>query len=231
MDLLYGLPGANAAGVCKRLEAQVAFELQRLARVLRYHSYLRRLMPAFLAAPAALVVDTLDRIRTSARLLFNPSYAEWVTGFDESFDALWAAVDKSNVCIGVRDRKFLQWRFCERPGRRYEIFAIRRKSDHSLRAYFVCERAGVSLAIHDCLGLGSEAELARNLLMLSLAARKLGATSVDVHVNGGPLLSRALRRAHFSVRSSRPFFALMGESLLARVAGHVWYVTHADEDI
>jgi len=230
MDLVYGLPGANAAGVCKRLETQVAFELPQLVRVVRYRPYVARLLPGLLAVPAAFALDTIDRIRARAQLLFNQNYGEWVTGFDETFDALWAAVEKRKLCIGARDRRFLQWRYGERPARRYEIFVVRRKRDRSLRMYFVCEQTDTRIGIHDCLGIGSEGELARGLVMLSVAARKLGAGSVDISINGGKPWNRALRRAGFKVRSGRPFFAVMGESLSVRAAGHEWYITRADED-
>jgi len=235
MDLLYGLPGDSAVGVCKRLTSHVSLEFTRFARVLRYRSYIERLLPKFLAAPTALVVDTLDFCRIRARLLSSRFRGEWAAGFDESFDALWAEVDKDNLCIGTRDRKFLQWRFRERPGCDYRIFAVRRKSDASLRMYFVCHMSDELLCIDDCLGVGSDSELEQGVLMLCRAARKLRAKSLDVHLTGETPLLKALLRASFTDRGSRPFFAVLGETLAhrelqARASHHTWYVTRADED-
>lgn len=230
MDLLYGLPGASAVGVCKRLTTHVSLELTRLARVIRHQAYIERLLPGILAAPAAFVVDAMDFLRIRARLFSSQLLGEWVPDFDESFDSLWTELDKSDLCIGTRDRRFLHWRFRERPGCDYRIFTVRRKSDRSLRMYFVCHRSGGLLSIDDCLGVGSDLELEQGVRMFCLAARKLGATSVDVQLTGETALLRALLRSNFSVREGRPFFAVLGEVLQGSASGRTWYITRADED-
>jgi hypothetical protein len=232
MDLLYGLPGASAVGVCKRLPSHLSLEFTRLARVLRHRSYLERLLPRLrlLAAPASFMIDALDFLRMRARLFSSRLRGEWVADFDESFDALWAELDKTHLCIGTRDRGFLRWRFRERPGCDYRIFTVRHRRDGSLRMYFVCRGTGGVLSIDDCLGVGSESQLEQGVLMFCLAARKLGASSVEVHLAGKTALLRALLRSHFSVRGGRPFFAVLGDALQGRVGGHNWYITRADED-
>jgi hypothetical protein len=230
MDLLYGLPGASAVSVCKRLATHVSLEFTRLARVLRYRRYLERLVPGLLAAPVAVIIDALDFLRIRARLFASPWLGEWVDEFDESFDALWAEFDKSELCIGTRDRGFLHWRFRERPGCDYRIFTVRHKSDRSLRMYFVCRSSGGVLGIDDCLGVGSDSQLEQGVLMFCLAARKLGATAVEVHLTGKTALLAALLRSNFSVREGRPFFAVLGKALQGRAGSHNWYVTRADED-
>ena len=231
MDLIYGLPSPKAASVCKRLETQVSFELPRYARVLHFQAYLRRVLPAWLATPASWIIDALDRVRLTARLFSSPNYAEWVSDFDDSFDTLWNAVDKSGQCIGVRNREFLRWRFGAQPGHTFEVLAIRRRHDGSLRAYFVCDRSGEALSVADCLSIGSEDELVQSLLLLSLKGRKRGMASVNIRITGLPVLDRALHRAGFRVRSSQSFFAVMDPSTAARVASFPWHLTRADEDV
>ena len=231
IELLYGLPSPKAASVCKRLETQVSFQLPRYARVLHFRPYLQRLMPAWLATPASWVIDALDHVRLGVRLLSGVTYAEWVNDFDEGFDALWKAFDKSGQCIGVRNREFLHWRFATRPAGQYEILAIRSRSDDSLRAYFVCERSGTALSVCDCLSIGSENELVEALLRLGVAARGLGLASVDIRIVGRAMIRSALLRAGFSERSSQPFFAVTGSGLASSVAVQDWYLTQADEDV
>lgn len=231
MDLLYGLPSPKAASVCKRLETQVAFELPRFARVLRFRAYMQRVLPAWLALPASWVVDALDRIRIGARLFSSSNYAEWASDFDETFDTLWDAVDKRGQCIGLRNREFLRWRFGKQPGHTFDVLAIRSRRDGSLRAYFVCDRNGEALSVADCLSIGSEDELVQSLLLLGLKARKLGMASVNLRLTGLPAWSRALLRAGFRVRSSQIFFAVMNPSLAAKVAPYPWHLTRADEDV
>ena len=230
MDLVYGLPNPNALGICKRLATHVWLEFERLARVLRYCTYIERLLPKLLAAPAALIVDVLDLLRIRARLLPSKVRGDWVTGFDESFDSLWAELDKRDLCIGTRDRQFLQWRFSEHPGNSYQTFAVRRKSDAKLRMYFICHRSGELLSVDDCLGVGSDRELEQGVLLLCLAARKLGAASLDVSITGATPLHRALLRTNFKIREKRPFFAVIGQTLQAVASHCTWYVTRADED-
>lgn len=235
MDLLYGLPDVTAVGVCKRLASHVSLEFTRFARVLRYRAYIERHLPKLLAAPTALVIDALDYCRIRARLLSSRFQGEWIDGFDASFDALWAELDKGNLCIGTRDRRFLHWRFRERPGCNYRIFAVRRKSDAALRMYFVCHTSDELLCIDDCLGVGSDSELEQGVLMLCRAARQLEAKSLDIHLTGETPLLKALLRTNFADRGSRPFFAVLGETLAhrglqTRASHHTWYVTRADED-
>jgi hypothetical protein len=55
--------------------------------------------------------------------------------FDGGFDALWQAV-REQICVGVeRDRRFLQWRFADRPETNYQMLSVRHGEE--LLAYVV----------------------------------------------------------------------------------------------
>lgn len=229
LQVVYGLPDTKAVLVCKRLESHVKFDLPRYVRVVRSRVYLERLLPQWVAKPLALFTDTLDWIGMRLQLALASGVGHWVKGFDASFDQLWAAHPKDDLCVGVRDRAFLQWRFADQPGRDYRTFVVRCKG--ALRAYFVCEITGTTLRVKDCLAIGSERELSSDLLMLALAARSSGLSSVEIQIASTVSVTRALRRAQYVVRSRRPFFAVVAESMRSRASSVGWHITQADEDV
>ena len=231
VQFLYGLPDTKAVAVCKRLESHVRFELPRFARVIRSRPYFERLVPAWVATPLATFTDVLDRAGTRLQLLFSGLHGQWAREFDSNFDALWQSVNKQGLCIGVRDRAFLQWRFGQQPGHNYLIFVVRKRSSSELQTYFVCEASAKTLTVKDWLSSAAEGDLKAALLLLSVAARKLGVGAVEIQISGTQSQRKALPRAQFVLRSHRPFFAVVGEPLRERAAALRWYITQADEDI
>ena len=231
LPLIYGLPGAKAVALCKRLPTDVSFGLPRCVRVVRSRYYLDRKLPKIAARFLAAPIDAVDRSAIWLQLLFGTMAGEWVTQFDDSFDDLWNRFPKSGVCIGVRDRRFLQWRFCDKPGSVPRIYAIRDRRTRALQMYFVCELDGNYLWVKDCLHAGSAGDLKRGLLMLAAAARRLGASAVSIEVAGNDSVRRALRRAQYVRRSERPFFALLHPSAADAAKAGSWFITRADEDV
>lgn len=229
MSILYGLPDVKARMISKRLGSDVSFELPRFARVIRGKSYFERHLPGWLAAPLALLSDSLDWLWIRTQLTFGRNAGEWVERFDQEFDQLWMAFRKQDFCIGIRDSAFLNWRFTEQPGHQYRTFIVRSKG--SLIMYFVCEVSGETLSIKDCLNIGSEADFKQGLLLLSLEARGMNIKAVEVQASFTKPHIRALRRAQFALRSSRPFFAVIRESLKEQATKMHWYITPADEDV
>lgn len=230
-QILIGLPDVKAVPIFKRLGAQFGFDLWRYVRITRYGAYLRRYLPGPLAALAGAVLDALGALEIAARLAGTEFDGAWVHEFDDRFDALWAALDKKKLCVGVRDRRFLSWRFSAQPCRSYRTFAVTRRTDGALQMYFVCEMSGNSLVVKDLLGLGDEAAWRVGLLLLSRAARKLGAAVVSIQVKSNDVLASALRTSRFVPRDSRPFFAMVDGPTATNMAGASWYITQADEDI
>lgn len=230
-EFVYGLPDTKAVAICKRLATHVSFQLPRFVRVIRSRIFLARVLPGSLATALAWFVDSADSLITHARLSFARKRGEWLNDFDTRFDALWTAFEKKNTCIGLRDRTFLQWRFSAQPHHEYQTFGITRHGSDELLMYFVCQRSEHGLVVKDCLNIGSEADLRHGLLMLIAAARKLGASAIDLQLSADSTWNRALRHTHFYLRSQRPFFAAFREPLQQQAQGCHWYITQADEDI
>jgi hypothetical protein len=188
-------------------------------------------MASWCAIPLALCVDSVDRSITALRLVFSRVVGEWLDNFDARFDRLWDAVPKKDLCIGVRDRKFLQWRFAAQQDRRFRVFAVRRSGADELCSYFVCEFSQGVAIVKDCLHVGSEAELRNGLLLLCSAARRDGATSVNLQVTPIGNFPRALHAAFFRQRSKRMFVAVANLAVREQCVAAQWYVTPADEDV
>jgi hypothetical protein len=231
VPVIYGMPDTKAVALCRRLPTDVAFNLQRLVRVVRSRVYLNRMMPALVAEFLGAFTDVLDRAWAGLQLLSCRMGGEWVTGFDESFDELWNRTPQSGVCIGVRNRRFLQWRFLDKPGPAPYIYAVRDRGTRTLCMYFICELCDGTLSVKDFLHAGTARDLKRGLLMLAAAARRLGANSVSIHVAGDDTVRRALRHAQYLCRSERPFFAVLHPSAAGAAKGCSWFITQADEDV
>ena len=227
--LLFGLPEPKAIAIFKRLGSTVQGSLARYARVVRYGAYLQRRMPAWLARPTGAIAGIADGVRLRARLLTSKLQGAWQQDFDASFDALWQRCDKRARCIGVRDQKLLRWRFGSQPHHQYRVFAVRSRSDATLRMYFVCERDGDTLVIKDLLAEGTDGFLTEGLFLLCLAARDAGASAISVQILADEFVVGALRRAGFVQREARPFFGMVGEPS-GGIPAATWYITQADED-
>jgi hypothetical protein len=231
MVLLYGIPDTKAVAIMKRLGSHVCFDLPSYTRVLRTRTYLQRHVPLWCAAPLALCADTVDRLVTRSRLLFSSVVGEWLDDFDARFDRLWEAMPKKNLCVGVRNREFLRWRFGGQAHRRFRIFAVKALGSTELCSYFVCEYSQGAMFVKDCLHVGSARQLQAGLLLLCSAARCLGATSVSLQVTPIDDFPRALATTFFRQRSKRMFVAIVNESVRERCVAARWYVTQADEDV
>lgn len=229
--MLFGLPDTKAVAVFKRLGSTFHCQLPRYVRVLRHAPYLQRKLPVPLAKAIAFFVGGLDRISTRLRLLGRNLRGEWIGDFDERFDRLWQRTVKRNRCLGVRDRTFLDWRFKQQPGHQYHIFAVSRCDSGELEMYFVCEWSERVLIVKDCLHYGAGCDCRAGLLLLSRAARRLGAVALSFQMYGDALLDTALKSCRFVERDERSFFAVTTEERRAQFVAASWYVTQADEDI
>lgn len=69
-----------------------------------------------------------------------PDGVERLERFDASVDALYERCRADFGASVIRDERYLNWRFLERPGYRYHVFAVR-GAGGALRAYAVYRRA------------------------------------------------------------------------------------------
>ncbi|HEU4603394.1 MAG TPA: hypothetical protein VFS24_15580 [Steroidobacteraceae bacterium] len=230
MQVVYGLPDAKAAAICRRLQSQVQFEVPRWVHVVHAAPYLARLVPSGIASVIGACLGLAHAATLAVRLAGCGVVGEWLSHFDDRFDALWSSVDKRTRIIGQRDSAFLRWRFGQQPGRQHRIFVSRPRGARDIRTYFICEIEAGVLVVKDCLSQGSPQQIAIDLLLLCRAARALPVKSLELLLQADESWNRALASAAFKRRSHRPFFATLAPD--HQIPGELqWYVTQADEDV
>lgn len=118
--------------------------------------------------------------------------------FDARFDALWERVAPRVDVAGVRDARYLHWRYVARPDTRYEILTAESESG-ALDGYLVwtaLERFGLASAfVADCVADPARPEVARRLLgAFARSARARGATLAALLGSSGDPLHAELAR-------------------------------------
>jgi GNAT superfamily N-acetyltransferase len=92
-----------------------------------------RLLSGLLAAGAALVFNRIP-LRTHQARQTDGLVVSQITSFDERFDRLWTRVSGQYPIIMVRNKDYLNWRFCT-PGSSYLILTIEEADE--VRGYLV----------------------------------------------------------------------------------------------
>ena len=85
-------------------------------------------------------IDFWPRLISRERFYhLSPKYAiKEIKRFDERFDILWERVSKNFRVMGVRDSKYLNWKYIDTPDNRTQIvFSI--EKDNNLAGYIVLE--------------------------------------------------------------------------------------------
>jgi hypothetical protein len=156
--------------------------------------------------------------------------------FDERFDTFWNRVNSMYPIIVARTRSYLNWRYVERPGAAYTIYATHR--DGSVRGYTVLalrEHSVVEGVIADILA--DDASTTR--VLLEAAIVHFLTIGVDV-ISAWALpesghLGEALRRAGFVERGMAAPLVCMAfdleivdEEFLCDPRN--WYITMGDSD-
>jgi hypothetical protein len=232
-DLLYGYPNDKSLPIVKRLGYVNFGDLVKCVRLLRYGEYLQRWLPRWASRAAGAVVDrVLPLAFRPHRLLLQGWHGEWVGAADDRFDALWERVKRSNAIIGVRDRRFLAWRFFARPSHEYRVYVLSRRRGGEIAAYAVCEAIGDTFHIRDMLADPQSTESIRVLIHhLSRHAFAQGFVRLSFECMVSEAMQRTLRAAGLFQRDKMPLVATFGAKAEAALAGLDWYLTAADTEL
>lgn len=230
--LLYGLPNPKSAAVFARVRYARVGQMVRRARVLRFGGYLSRYLPRALSGALGAIADRVHMGAIAWRRSASRGFrSQWVARPDPRFDDLWQRVPAQEVLMGVRDAKFLTWRFAECPLRAYRFFTLVTTEDERLAAYAVCEAWKTTLHVRDFLVDPARAGAGPRLwLDLSLEAFRLGCTSLSLEFLGGEPIVRELEKAGMTPREQRPLYAAATGDWQNLVQDRDWYLTCADED-
>ncbi len=232
-DLLFGLPNPKSVAAILRAGYRRVGERVRRVRVLRFAPYLARFLPRWLAAPTGLAADRAFRLAERLRVVMARGFrGAWSDRPDARFDDLWIRARDPDVLTGVRDARFLAWRFADCPLGRHRFFTLESRADGRLAGYAVCETTDHTMQVRDFLVDPSRDGAWRRLWAeLSIEARAQGCASLSVELLGSERLHRRLAAAGFVERGEQPVYAVLPAAMQALADAGRWYLTDADDDV
>jgi hypothetical protein len=230
-DLVYGFPNPKAIPVVKRVGYKKLADMVRCSRVLRHGPYLRRLLPAPLAALAGSLIDVVDRLVDGWRwLLGSRLIGTWHDEAETCLHELRIHDASSDGLVGVRDRNALHWRFDAVSFARVRYFVVRERNHSRAQAWFACQEEGATLHVRDFAPISRPGTMSRRALdALIRAARARGHSALSVQYAGSEDGWAPWKAARFVERDRRPIYGAWREWLPEEIAVVVHF-TPADED-
>lgn len=233
VGFVYGFPNARATAIFRRLGARKLADIVRHARVLRPGSYLRRRLPAYLAAPLGAVLDLGLRARDAIRRIGAPRLqASWSDRADPRMDDLWARSPHGPGLLAVRDAERLRWRFDEAPLATTRYLLLSADDGASLDAWFATQVVDDVLHVRDFWSVDAATGIGKHWLdALITAARRVGVAAVSVELATRDAMLGNWRASGFVERSRRPIYAFWRTDLdPGEDEGFDLLFTSADED-
>jgi GNAT superfamily N-acetyltransferase len=159
-----------------------------------------------------------------------------ISSFDKSFDKFWLRASELKKIMIVRDMKYLNWRYCEKPGNEYNIFAAKRHKEIVGFIVVKLERNAMTRGfIVDLLTLPDEDTVATELITRAAEyLQEKGAASILCLMLQDTPYYRILRKKGFIDRKSgiqlnvRLFDQNLSKDLIADYTN--WYFTWGDTD-
>lgn len=230
--LIYGFPNPKSEPVVKRLGYASAGQMVRYVRVLRSANYLPAALPHVVRHALGHTADWWRHTlrRTQYAHDFHGVFAQWMDQPDARFDALWAAQNSQPQLIGVRDRRYLAWRFEQKPWKKFRFMTLNSRTN-GLIAYAATEVIGKVLHIRDLLYHPNHPHSMSLLLdALFRDARSDGRTSVSFEFLGPSSMQHAVERLGMVARGQRNVMYTAAGPNADAIRQTPWYLTSADED-
>jgi FkbH-like protein len=223
-----------------RLGWQQVVPLQVAQLLIRPEHVLRGKLPK----PAALAAGLGLRASTAMRGLLrgkNDVCVKPVDRFGERHDTLWQTVSSTITCGVVRDAGYLNWKYVDQPGQRFERFemfdgdrliGVAVLAMREAEAPYLYRRA---LLVDVVASMGPDADLERVIRGAASAAESRGADAM-VCMYVGAALTRALKANGFTLRDpERVLLIDTGgcdpATQRTLLDGSGWLVTQGDSDI
>ena len=129
---------------------------------------------------------------------------EQISSFDESIDDFWLKASELKKIMFIKDMKYLNWRYVEKPGNEYKIFLARRQRDIVGYIVIVLERKNIIRgSIIDILTLPHEDTVARVLIARAVGYLKdRGAAMISCLMVSDSSYYRILKKFGFVHRPS-----------------------------
>jgi hypothetical protein len=159
--------------------------------------------------------------------------------FDESSDALWERARRSEQAMVIRDRRYLNWRYCQRPDATYSLLGVTRESE---LAGFLVARSSILHGMRwgylvDFLVAENASDVLSDLINDALEEfRRLGVAGVTCYASDPSARHALFRHGFFPVLQRDPthFIRRIRRSrpdLQKFATLRQWYVTMGDGDL
>ncbi|QDT46434.1 hypothetical protein Pan258_04530 [Symmachiella dynata] len=236
VDFLYAHPNEKMAVIHAKVGHSPIGEMVRYAKVLRTAPYIQRKVGNnALATVGGAMLDPLLRIagaETRHRAKCNTSLMD-ITNIDERFDKLFANAAPARGVIGVRDSRYLRWRYAENPLETAQVIIA--EENGQLCGYLVMTTQQDMGVIKDLFPM-DRPEVARDLLATAIRqGRKQGLNSLSfTMLCSNPLVS-SLVKFGFRQRSGlSQMYGYAPESSELRATlldVNAWWLTVGDRDV
>jgi hypothetical protein len=206
LDLTYIWPREVAMrGTIAKFDWKYMCTLPVLVKPLSPASVVERFVPnRALAWPAKRLGSTLGRLiwRSAANSSGEEGSLKWLDRFDERIDLFWKRASARHRIATARDSVYLNWRYFDNPGRRYEAMIAEDEDGGEVVGYAVVrsmQHAGLRGGMIVDLGSlpGYEDKLAAILARVELAWREQQMDLMACLVNGDEEYGRTLRKLGF----------------------------------
>jgi len=233
--LLFAHPNEKMAPVHARCGHQVLGAMVQMARPLQVAAKLsHRPGGALLAGMSRMTMDPLIRGLTRLACPLSPSLRVLSEpAFDQSFDELFSAHAADYPVIGVRDSRYLNWRWNRRSGD--EIRVIVDSDGQRLRGYAIVSIKKDEILIRDLFPVAAVETMDRLLnaiVRLGMDERKIALRTY--FLEGNPLIAHLRRRFFFPrMEPSKVYVYVPADSALYNpvTALNSWFMTLADRDV
>ncbi len=236
VDFLYAHPNERMAVVHARVGHLPVGRMFRYAKPLRIGPYLQtKVSSRFLAGILGAVGDRL--VRLGARETWHRSTCEVGPRagdrFDERYDRLFEQAAGCARVVGVRDARYLNWRYAENP--LYETRVLEARDGGRLRAYLLYVVNDDTASIKDVFPPGDGAAVRDLIAGVIREGRRLGLRSASVTTLEGNPLDRHFAEFGFRLRpeSSQMFAYAPPERPWREVVTdrQAWFLTVGDRDV
>jgi GNAT superfamily N-acetyltransferase len=228
------LPNADAAGPLGKSGWRDTARIERFAKILDVRPRVARLVGNRVAGTLAAPLNLLMR-GWSHEFRYRPGRhrSELLPRLDDRFDDLWRRTDKRGAIIGLRDARYLRWRYERHPANSYRMLAI--NEGESLCGYAMYRVDGDVCYVDDFLWSDGDRDAHHviGLLLTHLRAQERVST-VSVRVNR-PAVDPQWRRFGFVDRHDPQRVMILnckspGDDWDAATAA-TWYFTAGDKDV
>jgi len=236
VDFLYAHPNAKMQLIHEKVGHSPVGTMVRYAKPLRTGKHWKgRLKGTWLPAVAGKLTDVALHVRSpewrhrptfSTRLVESPV-------FDGRFDRLFERAEATRRVLGVRDSRYLDWRYARNP--LYRTHAILAEDGEQLAGYLLFTRGQAMVHVKDVLVAGGRAAQRDLIAALIRLSRKTRSASISAAVLEGHPLEGTLTRFGFARRPdcSQMFGYAPMESPLREVVldRSSWMVSVGDRDV